>query len=42
MGKFAPDITTVSKPKIKPANAAINDMPNKPSVNFVLFVETES
>jgi hypothetical protein len=42
MGRFATDITTVSKPKMKPANAAINDIPNKPSLNFVLFIETES
>jgi len=25
MGRFAPDITTVSKPKIKPASAATID-----------------
>lgn len=29
MGKSAPEITTVSNPKIKPAKAAINEMPNK-------------
>jgi hypothetical protein len=36
MGLSAPDITTVSNPKIKPANAAVNEMLNK---EFLLFDE---
>jgi hypothetical protein len=38
MGKLAPDITTVSKPKIKPASAAINEMPNKLLPPFALLL----
>jgi hypothetical protein len=30
MGLSAPDITTVSNPKINPANAAVKDIPNSP------------
>jgi hypothetical protein len=29
MGRLAPEITTVSKPKIKPASAAINEIPKR-------------
>jgi hypothetical protein len=29
MGRFAPDITTVSNPKIKPARAAIKEIPKR-------------
>jgi hypothetical protein len=29
MGKLAPDMTTVSNPKMKPARAAMSEMPNR-------------
>jgi hypothetical protein len=32
---LAPEITTVSNPKIKPARAAINEIPNKLAVDEV-------
>ena len=35
MGKLAPEITTVSNPKMKPARAAIKEIPKRPSENFV-------
>ena len=39
MGRLAPEITTVSKPKINPASAAIKEMPKSPSENFVPELE---
>ena len=39
MGRFAPEITTVSKPKMKPASAAIREIPKRPSLNFVVPVD---
>jgi hypothetical protein len=35
IGRLAPEITTVSNPKIKPARAAINEIPNKLAVDEV-------
>ena len=35
MGRLAPEMTTVSKPKMKPARAAIKEIPKRPSENFV-------